>query len=177
MSESESASMSESGSEYDSNEEENVEEDEINVTSIDSQPLKRARKYYDLPTKEEQMYLRETDSLMQSNLLNMQVGEMLDEVLVDRFKENRKSINKWLESFTEVLNACKIKKSNLPITSSFISVNSLSGVQLENPDVTLDYKQPSSVDVIGSFSTGTATKPYLNIDILVTMNSDSFTQK
>ncbi len=72
---SDSNSMSESDSD-DFSENEEIE----NSNEVDTNPRKKNKKYYDLPTKEEQMYLRETESLMKSNLLNLQIQEMLEEV-------------------------------------------------------------------------------------------------
>lgn len=165
---SDSNSMSESDSD-DFSENEEIE----NSNEIDTNPRKKNKKYYDLPTKEEQMYLRETESLMKSNLLNLQIQEMLEEVCIEN--ENRKSLNKWLDTFVDLLKNCKPKKST--ITYEWIQTKGIKGLNVVNENTSINFMSPQQVDMIGSFQNHSSTKPFLNVDLLVTMNSQCFSER
>ena len=138
---------------------------------------------FDLPNKEEQMHLRETQNLMTSNLLHLQVDEMLNEVhdqRSDKLTTKRKKLLTWLTQFQADLSAIRVKGSS-EISTKWLEKHDISNIKLENytSNTTLDFHPISIADVttVGSFVLQTATKPYTNIDLVVTMPTECFTPR
>ncbi len=172
------------GSPYSSGEEDGYEEMDENGYNSDNQggmeengePQQKRQKTsnkFALPTKEEQMHLRETENLMRTNLLKLQVDEMLGEVRDDKGASNQKFLE-WLASLVDSLGSLSCPSDNA-IDEAWLHRNGVHGIELENYAADLssgtyiEFDRPESVDVVGSFKHQTATKPYLNVDIAVTM--------
>ena len=100
--ESYSESDSESGS---SSEDSDVEEDQAQKVPTVKPKVKRAR-LNDLPTKDEQLQLNNTDTLLRSNLLKLQVQEMLKEVSCDEINRKKKA-QKILTECVDMLKGIK----------------------------------------------------------------------
>ena len=162
----------------------------------DVQPVKKMKtnSKFALPTKEEQMHLRETENLMRSNLLKLQVDEMLTEVRDDK-SGIRSRLSDWLILLIQELSGANLPKSKpasvtgtagnksfgittiVDVDESWLRLNQIGGIGLDNycdTNATLSFKPPVSVDIIGSYKTKTITKPFLNVDIAVTMPAECF---
>lgn len=173
-----SGSLSSDGDFSDSEEE--IEEEEHD--NVSNQPAKRSKtsSKFDLPSKEEQMHLRETQNLMTSNLLHLQVDEMLGEVHALRnakLTSKRKTLLTWLNQFQSDLGRVKVKVAE--VTECWMKKYDITNIHLENytAKTSLMFKQPAAVTVVGSFALETATKPYTNIDLAVTMPEECFSSR
>ena len=145
----------------------------------DEQQVKRVKKNskFDLPTKEEQMHLRETQNLMTANLLHLQVSEMINEVhdhKDGKLTNKRRRILAWLDELK--VNMKKISVKGGEVSNSWLKKYNIPHIKLENytNETVLQFHPPSSVEVVGSFSLNTATKPYTNIDVVVTIPAECF---
>ncbi len=136
--------------------------------------LTKKRKHSNaLPSKEEQMHLRETANLMQSNFLNLQVDELLHEAEYDFIGEQQstKKIKKWIEELKLFLQSLDFEEyvSNIKLEDIFETLN----YTLRKP-VSFVYHPPTLFELIGSFETKSITKPFYNIDIAMMMPNECF---
>jgi hypothetical protein len=136
---------------------------------------------FDLPNKEEQMHLRETQNLMTSNLLHLQVDEMLNEVHDQRgakLTSKRKALLTWLTQFQLDLSQVSVK-GGAEVTDAWLEKYNISNINLENytSATSLQFHPPSEVTLVGSFALQTATKPYTNIDLVVKMPQECFASR
>jgi hypothetical protein len=131
-----------------------------------------------LPTKTEQMQLRETQQLMRTNLLQLQVNEMLEEVRDEKAGIKNK-VSEWLSSFRGALSTIGRGLKD-PITLAWLERSGVHGIHLDGPDAastSITFAVPAAVDIIGSYKLRSATRPFLNIDLSVTMPTSLFDSK
>ena len=134
----------------------------------------KKRKYSNaLPSKEEQMHLRETANLMQSNFLNLQVDELLHETDYDFIGEQQsvKKIKKWVEEFQFFLQSLDTRRavSEINLGDFFESLN-----YKIRKEISFTFYPPKICELIGSFETKTLTKPFCNIDIGIMIPNECF---
>lgn len=129
-----------------------------------------------LPTQHEQLQLQNTDALLRSNLLGLQVVELLAEVSSQKEFE-KKRVQSWLRDVLALVQA----PSGAPreITPSWIrktlGTNACADTGLnQNQNQVLSFAAPAAVEVVGSYSLKTSTAPLYNIDVAVQMPSSSF---
>lgn len=154
----------------------NSEDDEIMEDRMNSK-----RSKYDLPSKDEQLALQQTEILMKSNLLRLQVDEMLNEVRNEDYRSN--SITKWIEYITDYIlkSPSKIASSDLLLTKKWLLKSKykkeivLNGYSQKSTSI--NFKSPKKVEVIGSYKHHTITSPFINIDIGVTMPKECFEER
>lgn len=134
-----------------------------------------------LPTKDEQKQLQQVELLMKSNLLQIQVDQILEEVSGDPIL-GKKKVASWVESIIGLLkddasyNGIKdnaisrktLKKSGLKM----ISIMSL--VNAEDDSLQINFAAPESVDLIGSTENHTALSSMFNVDVAITMPASLF---
>lgn len=135
------------------------------------QPLKRARKSSNglkLPTRDEQSYLRETENLFKSNLVKLQTSELLMEMKSPDGLPTK--VEKWVQNIVEHVLGVE-KQDGVGVKQ----LRSVSGLDLVDADVEIDFVAPVDVCVVGSSKLMTGTKPYLNVDIAMTIPDDIFT--
>lgn len=138
-------------------------------------PTKKART--ELPTKDEQKNLQQIESLMNSNLFNLQVSEILAQVdCVSSFQ--KKKVSTWLTALVSDVSVPQHIDNNPSIDEKWLSNQDLSGFQLshfiKSTKVQFDFAPPVAVETVGSSVIKTATAPFLNIDVTVTMPPDIF---
>ena len=164
----------------DNNEEINDNDDDNNEMTTNNTSTSKSTKA--LPTKDEQMHLQQIEILMKSNLIKLQVDEMINEIICDNdFKKN--SLNKWVDQLCHHLkNATSyVDKSMVskPLTKKWLQKNFndiiLHGYYQDT--ISIDFKDPKAVDVVGSSKLNTATKPYMNIDVIINMPNECFDDK
>lgn len=128
-----------------------------------------------LPTKDEQKQLQQVDLLMKSNLLQLEVEQIISEVAGDR-KLHKQKILDWIESVEVALKGAKIKqKLNQKSTrKAFNGVRIMELVNSNDESMEIVYEGPKSVTVVGSSAYHTSTNPMLNVDLLVTMPDGIF---
>ncbi|KAM4706920.1 nucleolar protein 6 isoform 2-T2 [Discoglossus pictus] len=124
---------------------------------------------YKPPTNEELNTLKETENLFHSNLLRMQIEELLHEV---KLKEKKRKtidafvheINTLLGQIPETQEADLVDQSWLPkeVKVPFLQVP----YQVKGK---FHFLRPSSVRVVGSYLLGTCIKPEINVDVALTM--------
>jgi hypothetical protein len=132
----------------------------------------------DLPTKDEQMQLRETQNLMSSGILHLQMEEMVSEVHYDVHKGRH--LATWLLDFVEHLKSAKLEKKKVIVTSSWLQksgITCLDTLNYAGNSASLTFCAPQEVEVVGSYPLKTSTKPFLNVDVLVTMPTTCFDER
>ena len=142
------------------------------------QASKKRKAMYDLPTKEEQMHLRETEDLMRTNLMKLQVEELLGEVSIDGPNKLTRLYDEWLLQFNESLRAIKFNKK-VVLDAKWLSDNHIPLMleSYEKKPIQLVFQPPVETNITGSYVQNTITKPFLNIDILVAMPDQCFDSK
>ncbi|XP_069482963.1 nucleolar protein 6 [Ambystoma mexicanum] len=133
-------------------------------------PVKMSKaELYKPPTNEELNQLKETENLFHSNLLRMQIEELLNEVKLKEKK--RKTIDAFLHEINTLL-------SNVPKTQETdIADQSWLAKDVKVPFLQVPYGvkgkfhflPPVSVKVVGSYLLGTCILPGINVDVAVTM--------
>jgi len=152
----------------------NTKENINEPTEAKSSKSARQRKgKYTLPTLEEQSQLRETEKILRSNLVRMEMGELLSEIRFESSKSSTERIEGWLFSLKEKLES---------LEQIFVDEQSLriQGVHLSHRTqkvVSLDFKAPSKFNLVGSYLPGALSKPGLNIDVSMEIPSSCFLPK
>eukprot|EP00953_Heterococcus_sp_UTEX-ZZ885_P032787 17102-Heterococcus_DN1.PRE.2 len=133
---------------------------------------------YALPTPEEAAQLMERDAstatLFKSNLLRLQVTELLEEVRVGYHRTAAKQAEAFLFELKQALES---------MSSASVTAQSIKGTHIklsqhsEVKPVTLEFAPPAAVDVVGSYLLKTIVKPSMNIDIAVEMPASCFHPK
>ncbi len=167
----------------DDDSQESYESEELQQEEQEHHQSKRSRGEGDskfaLPTKEEQLHLRETENLMRTNLLKLQVDEMLAEIR-DVKAGMKSSVSIWLEEFQTQLQRIGQSLSGTQISLQWLHDRQVHGVNLDGfhvSDTVLTYLPPDSVTIIGSNAFETATKPYLSIDMALSIPHACFEAK
>jgi U3 small nucleolar RNA-associated protein 22 len=156
--------------------EDNSDDDEF---IVDKMNTKRSK--YDLPSKDEQLALQQTEILMKSNLLRLQVDEMLNEVRNEDYRSN--SLTKWIEYITDYIlkSPSKIGSSDILLTKKWLLKSTckneivLDGYSQKSTSI--HFKSPKKIEVIGSYKHHTVTSPFINVDIGVTMPKECFEER
>ena len=117
-----------------------------------------------LPTRDELVHLRETENLFKSNLLKLQTTELLNEVRMTATLPSK--VESWRNS---IMDSIKRIKSINNIDATYLNSNKLSILKLVNPSTSIDFEPPTDINIVGSSKLNISTKPYLNIDIAVTI--------
>lgn len=131
-----------------------------------------------LPTKEEQMHLRETENLMRTNLLKLQVDEMMIEIKED-VHGNKSSFIEWINNLRDAIPLFGDALSEA-VTVDWLRRKGIKGISLdgaESANLSIRYHPPVSTTIVGSFLHKTSTKPFLCVDIAVIMSPLSFEAK
>jgi hypothetical protein len=148
-------------------------------TEKNSTVVIKKRKLTDLPTKEEQLHLRETENLIRSNLLKLQLDELINEVRFHKSEPTivKNKLDKWLESFLKFLRNIEYDQT---LSQDWLNKNHIHGIKLKaySPkQVQMQFRTPKSVNIIGSYSFKAITRPFLNIDIAVEVPPECFEGK
>ena len=135
---------------------------------------KQKTKPFDLPTKEEQLHLRETENLMKSHILTLQITELIAEVDA---ASHKKTVDAWTAQLLDALNSIKVKKV-ISLNNQWLQKeqSSLSLIEHCGP-VSLNFQSPAAVQVIGSHAVSSGTAPYTNVDVLVVMPDTCFDKR
>lgn len=133
-----------------------------------------------LPNKDEQLQLRETQSLMSSNMLHLQLDEMLEAVRYQNVGEKKKkTLQVWLMSLLAELNSAGSDFEGSVITESWLANQDID-MKLENHggiQSSLIYKKPNAATVIGSYNLKTLIQPNCCIDVAVTLPTVCFEKR
>ncbi|KAG8456873.1 hypothetical protein GDO86_002603 [Hymenochirus boettgeri] len=124
---------------------------------------------YKPPTNEELNRLKETEQLFHSNLLRMQIEELLEEVKLK--EKRRKNIDLFLHEVNSLLSDIPETQQRDLVDQSWLP-KSVKVPFLQIPyDVKGKFRfiSPSSVKVVGSYLLGTCIKPEISVDLAVTM--------
>jgi hypothetical protein len=137
-----------------------------------------------LPTKDEQKQLQQVELLMKSNLLQLQVDQILEEVSGDSIR-GKKKVSEWVDTVTSLLRAeasfADLKNSTLnKKTVKKLGLKSLKVLSLVNSadeGFEISFLPPAAVDVVGSTEFGASLSAMFNIDVAVTMPAAMFESK
>jgi hypothetical protein len=134
-----------------------------------------------LPTRDEQKQLQQVELLMKSNLLQMQIDQILDEVSGESIM-NKKKVSSWADtvvnllkeeaSFNGIKNVALNKKTVKKLGLKSLDVLSL--VNSDDESLQVQFAPPAAVDVVGSTQSHTALSAMFNIDVVVTMPAGIF---
>lgn len=131
----------------------------------------------DLPSKNEQLSLQNTEILVKSNLMRMQLDELLTSVRDAQSSSKRNKIDNWLDSICSSLKACESGLTGTEITAKWLSEKKLRGFTLDgqsSSNSSIMFDKPDSVEVIGSHALNSGTAPFLNCDLAMVMPKDAF---
>ena len=163
--------VDEGSDEFDEEEDEDYEEQEEHARK---RPRNEKGKFA-LPTKEEQMHLRETENLMKTNLLKLQVDEMLAEVKEESYMHKRGFVE-WINGLRDAIPRLGAKLND-EINIDWLHRHGVKGLNLdgyESSKLSMRYHPAVEANFIGSFVHKTATKPFLSVDIAVSMSPQCF---
>lgn len=148
--------------------------------------LVNMKKKVSLPTTDEQKNLQQVEILMRTNLLTLQISELLVQVAGEKIFQKKK-LHSWIDDLISDISSASVKIKKKGNTSSEISLQWLSkqkikGLEIDLPSCEsydnlqskIDFAAPSQVDLIGSYVNQTSTAPLLNIDIAVVMPPEMF---
>jgi hypothetical protein len=129
-----------------------------------------ATRSFDLPTKDEQLQLRETRNLMSSGVLQLQMDEMLAETRVELGRKHSSNLKSWIDKLIKRLKTIETPESL--VTPLWLRDHGMSDIFFRDLNTSVTFVKPSKIDQIGSFSSGVATNPFLNIDLAVQLPPD-----
>jgi hypothetical protein len=132
-----------------------------------------------LPTKDEQLALSNAQALLRSNLLNLQVTELISTVKTS--DSATKKIEDWLHHLFDAINSSNDFATKKTLTEEFLINNRMDSFALRNYDprktISLEPFKPSSINIVGSFALGTLTSPFVNCDIAVGFPDQSLEER
>eukprot|EP01038_Epipyxis_sp_PR26KG_P014271 gene14271-19147_t len=137
-----------------------------------------------LPSRDEQKSLLHVDSLLRSNLLSLQVKELLDQVeLKESSKDIIRNVGKdpsmdsvWVQSLLQLLK-CPVAV-DFEVSNDWLNNKGYNGLTISSKsNSAINFKSPENVEIIGSYSSDTVTSPISNIDVAITLPSDIFDQR
>ncbi|XP_066470854.1 nucleolar protein 6 [Tiliqua scincoides] len=142
------------------------------------QPVKLCKAdLYKPPTNEELSQLKETENLFHSNILRLQIEELLKEVTL---KEKRKQkIDSFLHEINTLLKTIPETPERDITDQSWLPA----GVKVPFLQVPFNVKgkfhflPPVEVKIVGSYLLGTCIKPEVNVDVALIMPKDIFQDK
>ena len=143
------------------------------IEDTDSRPQAKRPKI-DLPTKDEQKNLQQVESLLRSNLLQLQVSELLNQIRSEKHFDAQ-SVRAWIKQLEEDLQSDSLDGTEL--SAAWLEENGLSSVGLSkhaSESVNFTFQHCTTLEVVGSRSSYTATAPLLNIDIAITLPTEMF---
>ena len=134
--------------------------------------VSRKKAKHDLPSRDEQLQLQQTDALFKSNLINLQIDEMLGEVRCNAVY-NKQRLIEWTNEFRGRFSTSTL--SSVTINSDWFKDKSFPSDSIK--DTSIDFLLPKQLDIVGSYCHHTGTFPYVNIDFCVVMPSELFDKR
>jgi hypothetical protein len=131
----------------------------------------------ELPNKDEQLSLQNAEILVKSNLMRMQIDELLANVRDNLVSKKRIKFDGWVSNVCDSLRSCKSGTVMKNLTFDWLQKANLRSFVLEGhriSEVAVDFDKPESVQIVGSHSLHSGTSPHLNCDIAVVMPKDIF---
>jgi hypothetical protein len=131
----------------------------------------------ELPNKDEQLSLQNAEILIKSNLMRMQIDELLANVRDNLVSNKRIKFDGWVSNVCDSLRSCKSGTVMKNLTFDWLQEANLRSFVLEGhriSEVAVDFDKPESVQIVGSHSLHSGTSPHLNCDIAVVMPKDIF---
>jgi len=151
------------------------------AATVDQDGLKPAKvpkeSLYKPPTNEEMKNLRESELLFHSNLMKLQIHEMLREITLS--SDQRNSIISILSELRQIILNIKIKASH----ELHNFKNNLENIKIPfncgPPKVNgvFSFAPPSNINVVGSYSIDIGITNLLNIDLLLIMPKSCLQEK
>ena len=137
---------------------------------------KRARKSaFEIPTAIEQRHLRETENILRNNILSLQIEELMVEIKLSEDDIPFKKITNWSRKLKDFILDQKFAGINKPLSQNLRS--KLSCMLLENYGGEKNIStigEPTNVQIVGSCQIKAVVKPFLNLDLAVTISADFF---
>ncbi|XP_053304284.1 nucleolar protein 6 [Spea bombifrons] len=141
-------------------------------------PVKLSKaELYKPPTNEELNRLKETEHLFHSNILRMQIEELLQEVKLK--EKRRKNIDNFLHRINSLLGEIPETQERDLADQSWLP-KSVKVPVLQIPyrvKGRFRFQRPSSIKVVGSYLLGTCIKPEINVDLALTLPREILQEK
>jgi hypothetical protein len=140
----------------------------------------RKKSKHELPSFAEQSQLNATEMIINSNLLNLEITELLDEVKCNKKSAEKAALEGLVDHIKGILSETSSKYANQEISSKWIEKKKIENISLMNykqSSISLSFQPPTAVDVIGSYPVGTETSPLINLDIAVQMDKSCFDER
>ncbi|KAK8789864.1 hypothetical protein WA158_006644 [Blastocystis sp. Blastoise] len=153
--------------------ESDIEETHEEKTSKDMKALSK-KKYdpkFSIPNENEEQNLRNAGVVIQSNLLDMQVEELLSNVSVNY--DSLDKVNAFLKDLQTVINSTEEQD----VSFDDIDATALYQNTVFDKPISLHYQKPYRMDIIGSYLLRTSLINNLNIDIAIQMPDSCFSSK
>lgn len=131
----------------------------------------------ELPNKDEQLSLQNAEILVKSNLMRMQIDELLANVRDNSISAKRIKFDGWVSNLCDTLRSCKTGTTLTNLTVEWLQKANLKSFVLEGHrinDIVVDFEKPESVQTVGSHQLHSGTSPHLNCDIAVVMPRSIF---
>lgn len=143
-----------------------------------------------LPTTDEQKNLQQVEVLMRTNLLNLQVSELLVQVGGEQIFQ-KKRVHQFIEELLTDIKSATVNfkrkagsgASTSELSFAWLRKQSFGGIypheRLFEQSMTstltkIDFEKPLQVELIGSYVYHTSTAPFLNVDVAVAMPKSMF---
>lgn len=131
----------------------------------------------ELPNKDEQLSLQNAEILVKSNLMRMQIDELLANVRDNLISAKRIKFDGWVNGLCDTLRSCKTGTVLNNLTVEWLQKANLRSFVLEGhriSDIDFDFEKPEAVHIVGSHQLHSGTSPHLNCDIAVVMPRSIF---
>jgi hypothetical protein len=131
-----------------------------------------------LPTIQEQQSLHHVDALLNSNLLALQVNELLNQVKGEKTFKKKKFVE-WIDCLVNDLSNISLSSEDSKLSHAWLESRKFSGLTVVNDDDTInfDFAKPAAVEFVGSYAINANILPTMNIDIAVLLPDEMFNQK
>lgn len=138
-------------------------------------PTSKRAKMAALPVGKEQLQLNQAQSLVKSNLISLQINEMLNEVDIERITKKKKLVE-WQQSFMDALSRISSDQTT-DLSWSWLQTKQMKCLNLNQYQIDtaahFETKSPT-VELIGSYRSESSTFPYVNIDIALLLPIEMF---
>jgi hypothetical protein len=127
-----------------------------------------ANRHFELPTKDEQLQLRETRNLMSHGVLQLQMEEMLLETRIP--EKPSSTLRNWVDKLTQTIKG--IRPAQHPITPLWMKEQGINEIPFLDTNTSINFRKPDNIQTIGSFRLQVATNPFVNIDLAIELPSE-----
>lgn len=131
-----------------------------------------------LPSLDEQMQLNQAESLVQSNLLTLQISELVNEV---HLHDSKPSKLRRLHAYIDTIKSLFQSSDGVALSEKWLKMTgrdlSLMSEDHTGATIQMSFHPPEQVEIIGSFAHNSITSPFINVDLAVTIPTTCFEER